>query len=262
MAKEKKKKVMPREDGLTDYDIYIMSKRELVFYSLCGMAVMFVIGYLFYKSWLLSFILMFTGCLFPKIRTRQIITQRRNNLTIQFKDLLYSLSSAISVGKSLETGLKDALTDLKVIYPDHNTDIIREVEYIVRGLSMSETLETMFSQFAERTHVEDITSFVDVFVTCKRTGGDLMEVIRSTSNTIGDKIETKMEIQMMVGEKKTEFRVLMVMPVAMIFVLTYTAGDYMAPVFTTIAGRIAMTVAIIMFALAYKVGSKIMKIEI
>lgn len=262
MAKEKKEKVMPREDGLTDYDVYIMSVKERVFYSLCGMAVMFGIGYLFYKSLMLSAVLMFTGCLFPRIRTGQIIARRRNQLTIQFKDLLYSLSSAISVGKSLETGLKDALTDLRVIYPDENTDIIREVEYIVRGLNMNETLEDMFTQFAERAHIEDIASFVDVFVTCKRTGGDLMEVIRSTSNTIGDKIETKMEIQTMIGEKKTEFNVLMVMPVAMIFVLTYTAGDYMAPVFTTIAGRIAMTAAILMFALAYKVGSKIMKIEI
>ena len=36
----------------------------------------------------------------------------------------------------------------------------------------------------------------------------------------------------------------------------------MAPVFTTIVGRIAMTAAIAIFALAYVVGSKIMKINI
>ena len=54
----------------------------------------------------------------------------------------------------------------------------------------------------------------------------------------------------------------MIMPVAMVFVLSATAADYMVPVFTTIVGRIMMTIAIAIFIGAYFVGSKIMRIEI
>ena len=36
----------------------------------------------------------------------------------------------------------------------------------------------------------------------------------------------------------------------------------MAPVFNQIAGNLAMTVAIILFIIAYIVGSKIMKIQV
>ena len=86
--------------------------------------------------------------------------------------------------------------------------------------------------------------------------------MRSTSNTIGDKIEVKQEIETMISGKKYEFNFLMILPVIMVLFLTLTSGDYMAPVFTTIVGRIAMTVAIAIFALAYVVGSKIMKINI
>jgi tight adherence protein B len=202
------------------------------------------------------------GLYFPKIRTSQIITKRRAALTTQFKDMLYSLSSALSVGKSVEIGLRDALNDLAVIYPNPQTDIIVELSFIVRGLSMNETVENMFRQFAGRAHIGEIDNFVDVFTTCKRTGGDLMEIIRSTSAVIGDKIEVKQEISTLIAGKKFEFNILMVMPVVLVFLLTYSSGGYMEPVFVTLAGRVIMTLAIGIFVVAYLVGSKVMKIEI
>ena len=251
-----------REDGLTDYDVYVMTKSEKMFTIVAAAIALFAVGYVFYHSLILSALLALFAVKAPKIRTRQIIDKRKNQLSLQFKDMLYSLSSALSVGKSVETGIRDSLQDLQVIYPDPETDILVELGLILRGLGMNNTIEDMFGQFAERAHLEDIDNFVDIFVTCKRTGGDLIEVMRSTSNTIGDKIEVKQEIETMISGKKYEFNFLMILPVIMVLFLTLTSGDYMAPVFTTIVGRIAMTAAIAIFALAYVVGSKIMKINI
>lgn len=260
--KKQTEEMQLREDGLTDYDVYVMSKSERLFTILVAAIALFCIGYVFYHNVILALIVALFAVKAPKIRTRQIIEKRKSQLALQFKDMLYSLSSALSVGKSVETGIRDSLQDLQVIYPDPQTDILVELELILRGLGMNNTIEEMFGQFAERAHLEDIDNFVDIFVTCKRTGGDLIEVMRSTSNTIGDKIEVKQEIETMISGKKYEFNVLMIMPVVMILFLTLTSGDYMAPVFSTIAGRIAMTAAIGFFALAYVVGSKIMKINL
>lgn len=260
--KKQVEEMVAREDGLTDYNVYIMTKSEKLFTIAVAAIVLFGVGYVFYRSVILSLILALFSVKAPKMRTRQIIEKRKNQLALQFKDMLYSLSSALSVGKSVETGIRDSLQDLQVIYPDPQTDILVELGLILRGLGMNNTIEEMFGQFAERAHLEDIDNFVDIFVTCKRTGGDLIEVMRSTSNTIGDKIEVKQEIETMISGKKYEFNVLMVLPVIMVLFLTVTSGDYMAPVFQTIVGRITMTVAIAIFALAYVVGSKIMKIHI
>lgn len=261
---KKKKKEAPqaREDGLTDYNVYIMSKKEKMFYIAAAMLALFAVGYIFYHNIILSLLLMLLGIKFPDIRTVQIIEKRKKQLTVQFKDMLYSLSSALSVGKSVEMGLRDCLKDLEIIYPDKSTDIIVEIEYILRGIGMNATTESMFQQFADRAHIEDVENFVDVFVTCKRTGGDIIEVIRSTSNTIGEKIEIKQEIDTVISGKKYEFQFLMIMPVAMVLILSATAADYMLPVFTTVVGRIVMTIAIGIFIIAYFVGSKIMRIEI
>ena len=261
-GRKKKEEIRPREDGLTDYNIYIMSRQEKIANIIFAAVVLFLVGYVFYRYWILSAILMLFSVKFPEIRTKQIIEKRKNQLTLQFKDMLYSLSSALSVGKSVETGIRDSLQDLRVMYPDPNTDILREMEYILRGIGMNNTVEEMFAQFGERAHLEDIDNFVDIFVTCKRTGGDLIEVMRSTSNTIGEKIEVKQEINTMISGKKYEFNFMMILPVIMVEFLALTSGDYMDPVFTEPAGIAAVTADIAIFAVAYVVGSKIMKIDI
>ncbi len=262
IKKKVEEQVQLREDGLTDYDTYIMEKKERILTILFAVIVLMAVGYIFYHNLILSLLISVLSLKFPEIRTRQIIEKRKNQLTLQFKDMLYSLSSSLSVGKSIEMGLRASLQDLVIIYPDPETDIIVELQYILRLIGMNCTTEEAFRQFAERAHIEDIDNFVDIFVTCKRTGGDMIETMRSTSNTIGEKIETKQEIETMIAGKKYEFQILMMMPVIMVLFLTLTSGEYMAPVFNTIVGHISMTVAIVMFGLAYVVGSKIMKITV
>lgn len=252
----------PREDGLTDYNVYQMSRRERFLTMAAAAAVLFAVGYVFYHNPVLSGLLALLCVKAPAMQTKRLIEKRKTRLTLQFKELLYALASALSVGKSVETGLRDCLKDLRVIYPDPETDILREMEYILRGIEMNRTVEEMFQLFAERAHLEDIDNFVDIFVTCKRTGGDLIQVMRSTSNIIGEKIEVKQEIQTMISGKKYEFQMMMVLPVVMVAFLTATSGDYMAPVFREIPGIAAMTAAIGIFLLSYGIGAKIMKIDI
>jgi tight adherence protein B len=267
--KNKEPKMVEREDGLVDYNIYVMKKGERILNIVLAAAVLFGIGYVFYKNPLLSALLVLLAFKWPKMRTKQIIEKRKKDLTVQFKDMLYSLSSSLSAGKSVESGLKEALNDLRIIYPDEDAYIIQETSYIVRGLELNETVEDMFGQFAARSHIEDIENFTDIFSTCKRTGGDIVQVIRSTSQTIGEKIEIQQEIATMIAGKRFEFKVLMLMPIFLILLLTYTAGDYMSPIFmekgfkvTQLGGPVVMTIAIALFGIAYLVGTKIMKIDV
>jgi tight adherence protein B len=218
-------------DGLTDYRIYIMSKNERIFNIVIAAAALFALGYVFYQNIILSSTFMIFAIKWPKIRTKQIIERRKKDLTVQFKDMLYSLSSSLSSGRSVELALKESLKDLRIIYPDDDTYIIKEISYIIRGIDMNETVEDMFLQFAKRAHIEDIDNFTDVFRTCKRTGGDIIQITRSTSQIIGEKIEIQQEIASLISGKRFEFKVLMITPIFLILMLTYTAGDYMAPIF-------------------------------
>ena len=260
--KKGKEEILEREDGLVDYNVYVMTKNEKILYTTIAAAVIAVVGYIFYENIILTLLLMLFSLKFPALRTKQIIDKRKKDLTLQFKDWLYSVSSSMSAGRSVESAFKESLNDLQIIYPDPQTYIIQEVSLMVRRLEMNETVEDVMYEFAQRTHIEDIMNFADVLKICKRAGGNLVEVVKSTSSVIGDKIETKNEIETTITAKKFESRIMSVMPIAMVALLSLTSYDFMQPVFTTLQGHAVMTIAIVMFAAAFLIGEKIMKIEV
>jgi tight adherence protein B len=190
-----------------------MSFKERIGYTLLAAVAIYLVAFIFYQNYIISLVVSFAALLYPKIRNKDIIAKRKNELNLQFKDMLYSLSSSLSAGKSVEPSFKEVLKDLSIIDPDSNTFIIKEVEYIVRKIEMNETIEAALEDFAARSHIEDIENFVDVFQTSKRAGGNIVEIIKNTSNIISDKIEVKEEIDTLLASRKFEQKVLAIMPI-------------------------------------------------
>ncbi len=246
----------------TDYSQYDMSVLEFIIYAVLAGAVLFCVGYVFYKSVVLSVLLSLVGIFYPKIRKAQIIENRQKKLNLQFKDMLYSLSSAIGAGYSVEKSLEITLNDMRQQYNDPKAFIIKELELMVTRVKMNRTIEEIFADFAERSHVEDIQTFANIFEISKRTGGNLIDIIRSTTQIISDKIEISTEIETLIAGQKMEQKVLTVLPVGLVFFMTKTSGSFMDPLFNTLAGRIVCTGALAVILLATLWSNKISNIKI
>jgi len=247
---------------LRDYITYEMSVKEKITCILAAAAVIYVLTYIFYRSHVAAALLTPLSLAYPAVRKRQLCEKTKKELNLQFKDMLYSLSSSVSAGKTIEASFEDVIKDLSVIYTSPDTPIILETAVILRKLELNETLESAFMDFAARSHLEDIENFAEVIRISKRTGGNLAEAIRSASAVISDKIEICHEIEVMLSEKKFEQKVLNVIPVLMVLLLSLTAYDYMEPVFTTLAGRVVMTVSVGLLILAYFISRRISNIII
>lgn len=247
---------------LPDYNTYRMTRGEKIICVLEGAVFIYAVAFVFYQNHILCVLICPLALLYPRIKTRSIIEKRKYDINIQFRDMLYSLSTTISAGKSIELAFRDILTDMEVLYPSPDTPIIREIEYIIRKIDMNETVEDALSDFARRVHIDDIVNFVDVFHICKRTGGNIIEVTKNASNIINDKIEIKHEINTLLAERKLERRVLNLLPPAMVLLLSVSASEYMRPVFTTVYGRLVMTVAIMLLTAAYFISKRIMNIKV
>lgn len=251
-----------REQVLVDYNFYSLSKGEWLFYFFLAAFCCFFVIYLFYRSFFLACLALPAAIFYPGHRAKIIMVERKKALSLQFKEALYALASSLLAGRSVESAFQQALQDLTLLYPDPQTDIIREFTYIVRCLEMNEPIETVLFDFAQRAHLEDLTNFVDVFVISKRSGGNLVEIMRNTSTLIGDKLQIEQEIETLLAKRKLEQKILNLMPVVMLFLLSISMGDYMVPVFTTLAGRCLMTVAVILLLFAVYLNHKIMFIEV
>lgn len=247
---------------MPDYDIYDMSLRERIFYTLAASAFIFVVSYIFYRSYVLALVPVPFALFYPRIKKRSIIAKRKKELNIQFKDMLYSLSSSVSAGRTIEGAFREVLKDLMVIYPEPSAYILMEVRSIIKRLEMNDTLENALADFAGRAKLEDVDNFVSVFNICKRSGGNVTEVIKNTSAIINDKIEIGQEIDTMLAQRKFEQKVLNALPVLMILLLSASAPDYMSPVFTTVAGRVTMTVSIALLAAAVFISARISNIKL
>jgi len=250
-----------RDSALQHYTIYILSRREFIIAATVGYALMFVAAYLFFRSVAAALILAAVGLVAPRIYRASLLKRRRMNLTMQFKEALYSLTSSLAAGRSVENAFTGALEDLRLLYPDPRTDMLQELEIIRTRLSYGETLEQSLHDFGQRAAIEEITQFVDVFVICKRTGGDLVEVIRRTSQAIGERLDVQQEIAVMLAQKRFESRVMMVVPFAFLAFMAMSAPDYMTPLYSG-GGYILLGVALIILLGCFWLMNKVMSIKV
>jgi tight adherence protein B len=176
--------------------------------------------------------------------------------------MLYSLSSSISAGKTVEAAFREVLKDLSVLYPEPSSFILVETRNILSRLDINESLESALCDFSRRAKLEDVDNFVSVFNICKRSGGNISEVIKNTSSIINDRIEVGQEVDTLLAERKFEQKILNIMPVLMILLLSISAPDYMSPVFTTAAGRLTMSAAVILLTAAWLISAKVSNIKI
>lgn len=233
-----------RKPLLPDYRIYMLTKKQRAGALAVGTVLFFMMGYLFYQSMILSLLLSAAGLLIPGVWRRYLLHRRRAALNLHFKQALYSLSSSMSAGRSVENAFKDAAEDLKLLDAGEGSDMMFEIQILMARLEIGEPVEAVLQDFARRTDMEDIKNFADVFATCKRTGGDLVEVIRRTSSVIGEKLDIQQEISVMVAQKKFESKALLASPFLLLLFMNLTAADYMKPMHGSAAGIVISTFAL------------------
>lgn len=226
-----------------------------------GCGIVFIAAYLFYRSTAAALIFSLAGVLAPRLQRKSLLARRRMRLTLQFKEALYSITSSLAAGRSVENAFVTTIDDLKLMYPDPTAEIITEFEIIRTRMAYGEPLEHALLDFSSRARMDDISHFVDVFVTCKRSGGDLVEVIRRTSQTIGEKLDVQQEIAVMIAQKRYESRIMMAVPFVFLAFLGFAAPDYMAPLYSG-TGYVLLTASLILLGVCYGFMVKVMNIRI
>ena len=262
LFKTKSKNIEKKTYIFSDSKVYFeyrMPVSEKIIMFILGFFVGIIVGYVFYDLWFVSVVLgVIVGIALIPIRKKQRINKQIETLKKQFKAMLESISTSIGAGRNMVDSFTNALTDLREQFsPD--AYIVKETENIIGGLNNNINIEDLLRDMAERSGIEDIRTFADVFETCYRKGGDMKEVIGSTYKIINDKMEIQMEIQTMITSAKAELSMMCCMPVVFVFVLNTMGSNITGR--GTISGYISTTVALVIFVGAYFIGRKIMSVK-
>lgn len=244
-----------------DYNEIRLSSRQWIGMVLLGAGLLGGVAWIFYRHPFAVVAFAIAGFAFPAIRRKHLLLKRKAQLKIQFKQLLAAVSSSLSAGRSVESAIREAMNDLRLLYPDDTTLIIRELEMMIRRMDNGESIESAFTSFANRAHVEEISQFADVFVICKRTGGNLVHVVRRTTLLIQEKLDIEQDLLVQLAQKKFESRVLSAAPVVFVAVMSWSAPDYMQPLYEG-TGYLIMTGALIVLGICRLWIQTIMDIKV
>lgn len=187
--------------------------------------------------------------------------KKEQEFQMQFKEAIQIVSSALNTGYSVENAFREAQKELKLIYPE-TARISKEFLVITRQLRIHVPMEQILEEFGERVQTEDVRNFVTVFTAAKKSGGNMIAIIQDTVRQISDKIDVKREIDTLLAAKKYEFRVMSVIPYAIIGYMCFSFPEFMDSLYGNLFGIGVMTVCLGIYMGAYYLGIRMIKIEV
>lgn len=258
----------------TDYSKYRLSVKERVTYGIIGTVAGFSILYLFYSSWIICLpgsIPVTVGFLYY-IRHHKA-QKRKRMLMIEFRDAMDAMVSALSAGYSMENAVTEALKDLRLLYGcgegsqgQNGCDgrghvILHELEDIQARIRLGVPLDELFYELGVRSGVDDIIVFSQVYTTARKSGGNLVKIMKRTSEAIAEKIDIEREVQTMIAGKRLESLCMTAIPLLIIVYLRVFSPEFLAPLYRGLMGRGFMTFALVVYCLTTLWSRRIMNIR-
>ncbi len=243
-----------------DYTKYWLTLKQWCLAGGVGMAGAVCMSMIFYRNGWIAMLAGIAGIIIaPQIYKQQLIDQRRQQLSNEFKEALYSLVVSLRAGRSVEGAFTASLEDLD---PIMTPLIYREWNEIVRQLQIGFTVEDSLEDLGKRSGIEEIRSFARTITICKRTEGDVVRVMEDTIHLIQERMEIQTELKVLLTKKKTEQKILNIMPFGVIGLLILMSPDYLTPLYDCLQGQIIMTVCVGLTLLSYMLSKKISDIAL
>ena len=251
----------PPGSSPSDYGTYVFSRREWILNTLLYLALDALISVLFYRS-VIAFLIFLPGIyLFFKSRRADLLLLRNRRMLSEFTTGMQMVNASLQAGYAMENAFREAAYELRKIYPE-DSFIIIEFRYILSQLNLNVPVETLLTDLGKRTHIEDIIHLAEVFQTAKRTGGDMIGIIRGSVTSVQAKEETREEIEANLSGKASEQKIMAVAPLAIIAYTSLTSPGFLDVCYHNTLGILIMTAALIIYAAAYLWGKKILQIEV
>ena len=252
---------MRQPDCLCDYRVYRLSVSEWLWCLLEGIGGCGITAYVFYRSVGFFFLLLPAGLAYPFLRKRELQKKRQEVLRLQFREAILMLASSLTAGRSVENAFFAVSGELRELYGEEGM-ITKEFCYIAEQLRMNRTVEALLVEFAERSGLEEVKSFAEIFAVSKRSRGELVSVVAHVAHVIGDRIQVREEIRTMTAEKQFEQKIMNLVPYLIVIYVDLTSPGFFSQMYETVAGRCVMTLCLGIYVGACLLSMRILKQEI
>ena len=247
--------------ALPRYDGYQLSVREFLRYSITGTGYAVLFTCLFFQKMSVFFLLAPAGALYPFLIRKNLAKKQREKLLLQWKEAILSIGVSLSAGYSVENAFVQTWKELCQRFGEEQA-ISREFGYMVRQIDMNVPVEKALDDFAERSGLDEVRSFSDIFRIARRSGADLIRIISETGEVIASRVEVKEEIITRMTAVRLEGKIMNVVPLGILAYINLSSPHFFYPMYHTVIGRLVMAASLAAYLGICRYSGKLMEIEL
>lgn len=192
------------------------------------------------------------------LRRSRVHRQRRKNkeLLIQFKECIQAVAASMRAGYAVENAFADSITDIRSMFGEACA-MERELQQLRQGLGNNVTLELLLQEMGQRSGLEEIQEFAEVFAIAKRSGGSIPATIDAASTTISRRLMVEEEMETLLSARKLEQKVMNAMPFMIVWYVEVSNPGYFDVLYGNLTGAALMTVCMGIYLAAYVLSERI-----
>lgn len=244
-----------------DYKNYQLNRKEKVEALLVAGGITLVIAVLFYRSGWACILL---PCIYLMVKNRigyRKEEARRQQIKDEFCNGIRALNIALQAGIGMERAWKEVEKETKLLYGNESL-FYQELIEINHSVAMNIPIEKLLMEFANRTGIEDIIQFAEIFDYGKRSGGNWKKLISTAVYRLSEKNEVRKQIEVMVAEKKLEQQIMNVIPLGILAFLQVSSWDYMRVMYHNLCGVVCMSFVLFIYGVSISLSEKILEIKV
>ncbi len=226
-----------------------------------GIAVCGLLSYTFYRSMRIFLIMLPLSLAGVWAERRDRMERRKKKLAEEFKESMMILAASLSAGYSMENALRASVEELTTLYGRDGL-VTEEYRYMVQQIRMNRPVEQLLTDFAERSGLEDIRNFAEVFRVAKRSSGDLGSIMRHTAEVIRDKMQVREEILTLTASRQFEQKIMNLIPFFIVFYVESASPGFFDQMYASALGRILMSACLAVYLASCFLARRILAIEV
>ena len=215
-----------------------------------GMLITGVFAFFFYRSiWALP-PMSLAGWIYLR-RSRHHRRRRRDRqLLVQFKECIQAVAASMWAGYAVENAFLESIADIRSMFGE-GCAMERELKQLRQGLCNNVTLEALLTEMGQRSGLEEIQEFAEVFAIAKRNGGSIPVIIDAASSSVSRRLEVEEEMETLLSARRLEQRVMNAMPFLIVWYVEAGNPGYFNMLYGNLPGIVLMTVCMGVYLLAY-----------
>lgn len=243
----------------TDYKNPGLTWKEEMVCFLEGLTILGLFSYFFYRSFWACIFLSPGIWFYRREKRKRLWKKRKEKLEEEFKDTLLAIQTNLQSGYSIENAFLESYHYVVGLFGT-SSDMAKELIWMKKGMGNGDTLEHLLTDLGRRCPDSALEDFANIFSVISKTGGDWNEIIAKIAGRIMQRIELQEEIAILIHGKKTESRMMCMIPFFILFYMDTTSKGYFDVMYHNVIGVSIMTICMAAYVFAFLSAEKITEI--